>query len=117
MVSPIDAEIVARLGLGLVLEALGRHLNRTFEHVQLRSYCEGFEERRSAAPCARVRHRAGLKEQLPCQLASNGGQQFAAQRCERGGVDPQHALAGQPDASIGGRKMHEPTQVGIARKR
>jgi len=112
-----------RAGGDVELELFGRHLHRAFEHVQLRTDGEHVEHRCIAAHLARenrvalARGIAGTHQQAPGLFAADGAHQLTAQRAECCRMDQQHALAGEPDATVAGREMEQPTQVGVGRER
>lgn len=111
----VPTEAAQKVTPGLIhLEHLGSDLHCAFEHVQLRTNGKAIKQagiRAQLAGQQGIALASGIARahQHPaCLRPAQGGHEFAAQCTQGRHVQQQHALVGQPNAAIGGRKMHQP---------
>ena len=113
---------VETAGRDIDLARLGRDLYRALQRVQLGPDREHVEHRRVPTHLPRqrrvalARRVARAHEQAAGVFAAQRAHELAPQGAERGGVHEHHALARQPDATVAGREMNHPPQVGVWRQ-
>ena len=104
------------------LQGFRGDLHGPLQHVQLRPDAEHGKRISTGAQLvgqrgiALARGVAHAHHQTPRSSPAHGVDQLTAQDAQRGGMHQHHALACEPDAAIGRRKMHLAAQVGIRRQ-